>query len=69
MIIADQQLARLGFATETGEPAHWRSTRLDGPKYREAAADPAESRALMRWRVLLARNPRRSPYRISRIED
>lgn len=69
MTIAEQQLARLGFAREPGEPACWRATRLDGPKFRESAADPAESRALMRWRVLLARNPRRSPYRISRIED
>ncbi|MGD9616362.1 MAG: hypothetical protein AB7H90_13785 [Alphaproteobacteria bacterium] len=69
MIIAQQQLARLGFATEPGEPLYWRTTRLDGPRFRESAADPAESRALMRWRVLLARNPRRSPYRISRIEN
>ena len=69
MIIAEQQLARIGFATEPGEISCWRTTRLDGPKFRESAADPAESRALMRWRVLLSRNPRRSPYRISRIED
>jgi hypothetical protein len=69
MIIAEQQLARLGFATEAGDRSYWRMTRLDGPRFREPAADPAESRALMRWRVLLARSPRRSPYRISRIED
>jgi hypothetical protein len=68
MTIAQQHLARLGFATEGGEPSCWRTTRLDGPKIRETAADPAESRALMRWRVLLSRNPRRSPYRISRVE-
>ena len=69
MIIAEQQLARIGFATDASDLACWRTTRLDGPKARESAADPAESRALMRWRVLLARNPRPSPYRISRIED
>jgi hypothetical protein len=69
MTIAEQQLARLGFAAEPSRPSCWRITRLDGPKFRESAGDPAESRALMRWRVLLARNPRRSPYRISRIAD
>jgi hypothetical protein len=69
MTIAQRQLARIGFATEPGDPPCWRVTRLDGPRLRESAADPAESRALTRWRVLLARNPRRSPYRISRIED
>ena len=68
MIIAEQQLARLGFATEPSELSCWRTTRLDGSKFRETAADPAESRGLMRWRVLLSRNPRHSPYRISRIE-
>ena len=69
MTIAEEQLARIGFATEPDEALYWRTMRLDGPKLSESAADPAESRALMRWRVLLARNPRRSPYRISRIED
>jgi hypothetical protein len=68
MIIAEQQLARIGFATEPSEPSCWRTKRLDGPIFKESAADPSCSRALMRWRVLLARNPRRSPYRISRIE-
>jgi hypothetical protein len=69
MIIAEQQLARLGFATEASDLQCWRTTRLDGARLRESSADPAESRALMRWRVLLARNPRPSPYRISRIEN
>ena len=73
MTIAEQQLARIGFATEPSEPSCWRTKRLDGPIYSEiyseSATDPSCSRALMRWRVLLARNPRRSPYRISRIED
>jgi hypothetical protein len=74
MTIAQRQLARIGFATKVSEPSCWRTTRLDGPKFRESAADPAESRGLMRWRVLLSRNPRprnprRSPYRISRIAD
>ena len=68
MTIAEQQLARIGFAMEPGEPSCWRTRRLDGPNASELAADPACSRGLMRWRVLLARNPRRSPYRISRIE-
>jgi hypothetical protein len=69
MTIAEQQLARLGFAAEHNEPSCWRTVRLDGPILRESATDPAHSRALMRWRVLLSRNPRRSPYRNSRIED
>lgn len=69
MTIAEQQLARLGFATEPSEPACWRTRRLDGPRFSESPTDPAESRALMRWRVLLARNPRPSPYRITRIND
>ena len=68
MIIAEQQLARIGFATEPSEPSCWRTKRLDGAIFKESATDPSCSRALMRWRVLLARNPRRSPYRISRIE-
>ena len=68
MTIAEQQLARIGFAMEASKPSCWRTTRLDGPIFGESATDPACSRALMRWRVLLARNPRRSPYRISRIE-
>jgi hypothetical protein len=69
MTITQRQLARLGFAAEPSEPCCWRTIRLDGPTCRETEAEPAESRALMRWRVLLARNPRRGPYRISRIED
>ena len=68
MTVAEQQLARLGFAVEPRELPCWRTTRLDGPVFSESATDPSRSRALMRWRVLLARNPRRSPYRISRIE-
>ena len=68
MITAEQQLARIGFATEPTQPSCWRTTRLDGPIFSESATDPSCSRALMRWRVLLARNPRRSPYRIYRIE-
>jgi hypothetical protein len=69
MTIAQRQLARLGFATAPSEPPCWRATRLDGPCFRGSAADPAESRALRRWRVLLARDPRPSPYRISRVEN
>jgi hypothetical protein len=68
MTVAEQQLARLGFAIEPSEHPCWRTTRLDGPVLSESATDPSCSRALMRWRVLLARNHRRSPYRISRLE-
>ena len=68
MTVAEQQLARLGFTVEPRELPCWRTTRLDGPVFSKSATDPSCSRALMRWRVLLARNPRRSPYRISRIE-
>lgn len=69
MTIVEEQLARIGFATQPSRPSYWRTTPLDGRKFSESATDPAESRALLRWRVLLARNPRRSPYRISRIDD
>ena len=69
MTSAEEQLARIGFGTERTEAVCWRMVRLDGPVSRESRADPACSRALMRWRVLLARHPRRSPYLISRIKD
>ena len=69
MTEAEEQLARIGFGAPRSEPACWRTMRLDGPVYAESEVAPECSRALMRWRVLLARNPRRSPYRISRIRS
>jgi hypothetical protein len=68
MTIAEQQLTRIGFGIERSEPSCWRIQRLDGPLFSETATEPAESRGLMRWRVLLARGPRCAAYRISRIE-
>ena len=73
MTNAEEQLATIGFARSRREPDCWRAVRLDGPVLRRnaapAASDPACSRALLRWRDLLARGSRPSPYRISRIEN
>ena len=69
MTSAEEQLAMLGFACRRREPACWRAVRLDQPAaaVRGAAGpEPACSRDLLRWRDVLARNPRPSPYRISR---
>jgi hypothetical protein len=67
----EEQLATIGFAKPAREPACWGAARLDGPvrSARPAGArlEPACSRALMRWRDLLARSPRPSPYRIFRV--
>ena len=46
MIIAEQQLARIGFATEPSKPSCWRTTPLDGPILSESATEPAYSRAV-----------------------
>jgi hypothetical protein len=66
----EEQLATIGFAKPAREPAFWNAVRLDRPvrSARPVAArlDPACSRALMRWRDLLARSPQPSPYRIFR---
>lgn len=71
MTNAEEQLASIGFGRPRTEPACWRAVRLDALPGRDApnASEPACSRALMRWRDLLARGPRPSPYRISRVED
>ncbi len=73
MTSAEQELATIGFGKPRSEPACWRTARLDPPVFpardaRVAATEPSCSRALMRWRDKLARNPRPSPYRISRAD-
>jgi hypothetical protein len=67
---AEQELAAIGFGSNRGEPACWRAVRLDGRVFRpaEAGPEPACSRALARWRQILARSPVASPYRISRAD-
>jgi hypothetical protein len=67
----EEQLAAIGFGGSRSEPACWRAVRLDRPmmvaRSAEARREPVCSRTLMRWRELLARSPRASCYRISRI--
>ncbi|HEV8031225.1 MAG TPA: hypothetical protein VGP42_09445 [Stellaceae bacterium] len=70
MKTAEEQLAAIGFGTVRREPACWRTVRLgppvpdDGPA--RSGLEPSCSRSLLRWRGLLAKSPRPSPYRISR---
>jgi hypothetical protein len=68
----EEELASIGFGRNRGDPAGWRSERLAGPAFSVRALDarpePACSRALARWRELLARSAVASPYRISRAE-
>jgi hypothetical protein len=72
MAIAEE-LTAIGFGKARREPVCWRAVRL-GPATSAGDADqgrpePACSRALLRWRDLLARSSRPSPYRISRASD
>ena len=71
MTSAEEQLAMIGFGKRRRETACWRAVRLDPPVVRgrgpDHAPDPAQSRAVLLWRELLARNPRPSPYRIRRV--
>ncbi len=67
---AEKQLAAIGFGGDRSDPTSWRAVRLDRPVLSALAPqtgpEPACSRALLRWRELLERSPRPSPYRISR---
>jgi hypothetical protein len=69
MTKAEEQLRAIGFGGNRSEPACWRAVRLDRPNLsarpRQARLEPGCSRARLRWRELLAGNPRPSPYRIS----
>ncbi|HEV8679393.1 MAG TPA: hypothetical protein VGQ90_08465 [Stellaceae bacterium] len=69
---AEDRLASIGFARNRREPVCWHVAPLDRPNFSarppEDAPDPARSPALGRWRILLGREPRPTPYRISRIE-
>jgi hypothetical protein len=71
MTSAEERLAMIGFGREPPESPCWRSVRVGSPAFRarsrENAPDPALSRALARWREVLGRNPRPSPYRIRRV--
>jgi hypothetical protein len=73
MTVAEEQLAAMGFGKARREPLCWRTVRLGPPVPTDNAdqfrPEPACSRALLRWRDLLARSPRPSPYRISRAGD
>jgi hypothetical protein len=66
----DEQLAAIGFAGGTIINCDWRTVRLAQPAVaeplRQAAAEPACSRTLLRWRDRLRRRSSPSPYRISR---
>lgn len=65
-----ERLAAIGFAKPSSEHPCWQTARLDRAAGTKRiglyGADPECSRALLRWRDLLARNARPSPYRISR---
>jgi len=68
---AEEQLAAIGFGGSRSEPACWCAVRLDRPmvpmQCAETGREPAYSPTLMRWRELLARSSRASPYGISRV--
>ena len=73
MTDAEEQLAIIGFGKGRSEAVCWRTVRLDAPpprpQYRpQNGPEPGRSLALRRWRNLLARDVRPSPYRISRID-
>lgn len=65
------QLAAIGVADTKSPPECWRVSRLETPRAALPAnpggSDPECSRALLRWRSILARSSHPSPYRISRI--
>jgi hypothetical protein len=63
----DQSLAAIGFGMPQREPAgRWRA-QPDRPAPRRPMAEPEPgcSAVLLRWRDLLARDRRPSPYRIT----
>jgi hypothetical protein len=68
----EEELSSIGFGRNRRERACWHAERLDRPAFSARAPDarlePASSRALMRWRELLAQSPVTSPYRIFRAE-
>jgi hypothetical protein len=70
MNTAEEQLAAIGFGRVRREPACWRAVRLGGASPADhgtqTRVEPACSRALLRWRDLLARGDHPSPFRISR---
>ena len=66
---AEKELVSLGFGRNRREPVCWRVARFGRPELLpQDRPEPARSRALLRWRDLLVRDPRPSPYRISRVE-
>jgi hypothetical protein len=68
-----EELRAIGFGKLRREPVCWHAVRLGPPvpagNSDQGRPEPACSRALLRWRDLLARSPRPSPYRIERAED
>lgn len=71
MTKVEEQLTAIGFGKNRTESCCWRALRLDAPNRKlpqaETGPEPACSAALLRWRDLLARGARPSPYRISRV--
>lgn len=68
MTNAERELTMIGFAIERPAAVNWRSERLALPPGATASGqDLLNSVALARWRTLLARDLRPSPYRISRL--
>jgi hypothetical protein len=65
-----EELKAIGFGKVRREPACWQTVRIGAALPADDAArgrpEPSCSRALLRWRKLLAQDPRPSPYRISR---
>ena len=70
MKTTEEQLAAIGFGRVRREPTCWRAVRLGPPalddRLIQSGLEPSCSRSLLRWRDLLAKSPRPSPYRISR---
>src|SRR5713226_3573688 len=66
----EEQLAAIGFGRSRGHAECWHAVRLHRKAPPTPVAhiglEPTCSRALLRWRDVLASSPRPSPYRISR---
>lgn len=73
MVSTEEQLTHIGFTAPRVEPVCWRVERLAATDFGEPearpAAEPPCSRDLLYWRDRLARSPRPSPYRITRIAN
>lgn len=72
LVAVAEDLAAIGFGKSRREPSCWRAVRLgSAPPAQDTVQvepEPSCSRALLRWRDLLAGGPHPSPYRISRAD-